>query len=372
MKDIALSREEVLSWPHETDLLNARPWRTDWTGIDLPTLRGLVDRWMPPAVRFLTSGSTGEPKPWEVRPEQMLTEVLALSDELAGPGLDGVVAFAPPRHRYGAHCSVLLPAVLSCPVWVRPRSLGALPDIVGGRWLVVAIPSTFEILRQRLDWLASARSVTILHSSTRLPTSALDLVGDVGGDVSLVELLGSTETGAVATRQHPPGGDVWKLVPGVDFAAEPPRPKSQERLAVHSPWVACPPVLTGAYDPHLLDDIVERVDNRRFQLLARSGRIVKVNGERHHLDDVAARFEQQLGGRDVACLGVADPVVGEHFELYVVDTAGHRSELDGQIRRAIRTVGLCPRRVRLVAEITTSATGKIVFGQASIREDPKP
>jgi len=301
----------------------------------------------------------------------MLAEVLSLAGELAGDGVDGVIAFAPPRHRYGAHCSVLLPGALGCPVWVRPRSSGSLPNITGGRWLIVAIPNTFAILRQRLDWLASARSVTILHSSARLPAAALDLLTDAGGDIKLVELLGSTETGAVATRRHPPGRDRWQLVPGVDFAAEPSE-TSPERLTVRSRWLAHPPRFGGSAETHRLDDLVERTGGRSFRLLARSGQIVKVNGQRHDLVDLTARFERVLGGREVACVAVPDPMLGEHFELHVVAPTGAHTDLDEQLRRAVDAVGLSPRRVRLVTEILTSATGKIVFGQATIREDRQP
>lgn len=378
MKDVELSREEALSWPLEGDLLNGRPWHTDWGGTDLVTLRHLVERWLPSTVRFHTSGSTGEPQPWEVAPEQMLAEVLALSDVLGPEPIDGVVAFAPPRHRYGAHCSLLLPAVLGCPAWVRPTSTGALPHLRGGRWLVVAIPSTFAILRHRLDWLASAERVQILHSSARLPAAAPDLLSDLATrarpetvQTEIIELLGSTETGAVATRRHPPGGERWHLVPGVDFALDR-ATAGTERLAVRTPWLARRSRQDEPSDVHRLDDLIDRVGDRRFQLRARLGRIVKVNGRRHDLDDLAHRFEQHLHGREVACVGVADPTVGEHFELYVVAPPQSRTDLDRQIRSAIRTVGLRPRRVRLVSEIVTSATGKIVFGQETTREDHQP
>ncbi|WZH51939.1 MAG: class I adenylate-forming enzyme family protein [Nocardioides alkalitolerans] len=372
MKDVTLTPEEVLAWPHDADLLNARPWHVDWSGTRLADLERLVEHRMPPRCEFHTSGSTGPPRPWELRPEQMLAEVLALGDVLgAGGGIDAVVAFAPPRHRYGAHCSVLLPAALGVPAWVRPRSLGALPPL-RGRVLVVGIPSTFAILRHRLAWLEAAASVTVLHSSATLPAAAGALEDEValaapGADLSVVELLGSTESGAVATRRR--GDDLWTLLPGVSFAG--PReegPADEERLVVRSPWLARAPGSTEDRRVHRLDDVVERHGADRLRLVARAGRFVKVNGVRHHLDEVAARFGAQLR-REVACIGVVDPDVGEHFELYVVEPTAGLVDIADDLRRAIDVVGVHPRRVRLVTELVTSSTGKVVSGQTYFREE---
>jgi acyl-coenzyme A synthetase/AMP-(fatty) acid ligase len=370
MKDVELTPAEVLSWPHEVDLLNTRAWSVRWDGMTPAAVRDLAEHRTPPLATFHTSGSTGDPKPWQLRPQQMLAEVTALAAVLGGDRFDGVVAFAPPLHRYGAHCTVLLPAVLGCPVWTRPRSVGGLPPLAGGHWLVVAIPNTFAVLRQRLDWLATARSVTVIHSSARLPETAHHLLTDLPQlDLSIVEILGSTESGAVATRTTPPGGDVWSLVPGVTFAARGPAARGEERLAVRSPWLARAPGATGETEVHELNDVVERRGSRGLRLVARAGRVVKVNGEKHHLDDVTARFGAALGGREVACVGVTDPVVGEHFELYVVDPSRRLDVVGEEIRQAIETVGLHPRRVRLVTALATSSTGKVLFRQPNTRDE---
>ena len=374
MKEVELSPAEVLSWPHDVDLLNSRAWSVRWDAASPGLVQELVDQRMAPAVTFHTSGSTGDPMPWQMRPQQMLAEVAALAEVLGPQPFDGVVAFAPPRHRYGAHCTLLLPATLGCPVWGRPRVYGGLPPVTDGRWLVVAIPNTFAVLRRRLDWLRAAGSVTVLHSSARLPDTALELLSELPGvDLSILEVLGSTETGAVATRVHPPGGDLWTLVPGVDFAAcgqGSPLSRgryTEERLAVRSPWLAHAPGKDEAPGAQALGDLVERRGSRQLRLVARAERIVKVNGERHDLDELAGQFRALLG-RTVACVGVTDPLVGEHFELYVVDPTRRRGALDPQLRHAVEVIGVRPRRVRLVPELATSSTGKVLFRQPTARE----
>jgi acyl-coenzyme A synthetase/AMP-(fatty) acid ligase len=189
-------------------------------------------------------------------------------------------------------------------------------------------------------------------------------VADGHAPVKLHELFGSTETGLVATREvsgrHDPP---WELARDVTFA-EPPTTVRPVRLAVAGPRLARPP---GRPRParHTLTDEVEPLDDRRFRLVGRSTRLIKLGGRRVDLDAVEASLRHVLDCRDLACAGLRDDLRAESYELLVVPHRGRVVDL-GEVRRKAREAlgrGCEPRRVRVVAELARSGTGKVLWEQ---------
>ncbi|MFB7631986.1 AMP-binding protein [Streptomyces sp. NPDC056149] len=349
-----------------------RAWCVRWD--EAPDAAELVAGALPPVLDFHTSGSTGPSRCWQRTRAHAWAEAGTLADFLRPDAPGAVVSFAPPVHVYGALATLLLPARLGVPAWYRPGYLGALPDPGCRRIAVVATPWIFSLLLRHLDWVRSFEHVTVLYSSAMLPAEAGTFLAEAGpGRAAIVELLGSTETGGIATRRWSQGAPpAWTLFPDVTFApdqdgtaptgtahggtAHAPR-EAGVPLVIRSPRLANRP---GEPRPQQwrTGDLVEPLDARTFRLLGRVGRLVKVNGQRINLDEAEQALRARLDCADLALVPVNDPMIGEHFDLHVVPRPGAGPDaLDLSVARAV--LGARPRKVHTVPDLKRSAMGKL-------------
>ncbi|WP_436501664.1 hypothetical protein [Actinokineospora sp. HUAS TT18] len=286
---------------------------------------------------FATSGTTGEPVTWLRTEAQLAAEVRLLAD-LVGD-IDQVVSYAPPHHLYGRLLGVELPRTLGIPAlsaWDDPLALPQLdPD---ARHLIVCVPSTWVLLRKHLPTLAERRIVAT-HSTARTTKAVYDVAGALSG----IEILGSTETGAVATRLIDPvtrDQADWTLLPDVDLAAHP------TQLRVRGPRIGRRPDEPQPTE-WLMPDLITKTGERTFRHLGRSN-LVKVNGKRCDLSSIETSLRADLAV-EVACVAVVDDIRGEHYDLYY--TSDTLTPADIRTRLAAHGDIPGPRTVRQVAEL---------------------
>lgn len=350
------SPEQVLTADLGAPEWTERPWTVRWDG-STESPEELVHRTLSDVVDFHTSGSTGDSRTWRRDRDQLWAEACLISDMLAADRPEAVLSFAPPRHIYGMIATVLVPARLGIPVWYRPQFAPMPEDVPHRRWAVMAIPWTFRLLRQRLPWARRMRRLSIVHSTAMLPTAAGELLNELGDTASLLELFGSTETGAVATRRWGEGDRLWRLCPDVELLRPRPGDEEEAPLAVRSPRLAYS-AENKAMTEWQMDDYVRALDERTIEMTNRRGRLVKVNGRRFDLDLLEERVRSVVSCADAACVPVIDPVIGEHFDLLLVPALGESSE-DIDLT-ALRSGLPCrPRRVMAVDRIDRSETGKL-------------
>lgn len=349
-----LSPAELFALPPSSPRLTERPWTVDHSSGPLAEkdLSGLL----PARTRFTTSGSTGDPVPWYRTGEQLAAEAALLAGLLSDAAPEAVVTFAPPRHLYGMLTGVLVPALLGVPVWYVPK-FAPLPPASGRRWAVAAIPWTFPILARRRAWLDTAGHVAFLHSTSVLPRTAADLLADLGERASLTEIFGSTETGGVAFRRWAPGDPPWRLFPDVEFARAGGDTREEALLGIRSPRLASPGE-GGPAREWTMDDHVVRSGARGFCFAGRRTRLVNVNGRRLDLDHLEERLRGVVPCDDLACVPVADPMTGEHFELLIAPGPAGTPDPE-TLAAAAAAVDPRPRAVRVVERIDRSETGKL-------------
>jgi acyl-CoA synthetase (AMP-forming)/AMP-acid ligase II len=328
--------------------------RWDGDGLEAPALFAST---VPSFVDFQTSGTTGPSRCWRRLRDNVWLEAGMLAELVAPERPQAVVSFVPTVHLFGALASVLVPARLGVPVWYRTAFLGELPDLEQRRIVVMATPWIFQLLLERLDWVRGFDHVTVLYGGAMLPATAGRFLAEAGPDRALiVEVMGSTEAGGIATRRWRDGEPpAWALFRDVSFAG-PDLAAGETTLVVRSPRLAFRP---GARPPAVwhADDRIEPVDERSFRLVGRTSRLVKVNGRRINLDEAEHAVRTVLDCADLALLPIADDLVGEHVELLVVPRPGTElSELD--LPAAIRRLGVRPKRARTVDRIDRSALGK--------------
>lgn len=321
-----------------------------------------------PDIAFATSGSTGPPVTWLRTEAQLRAEVELVHEAVLGSARFGrIVSYAPPGHLYGRLYGRELPRLQDVPVtglWDEPLTVPPLED--GVPTLLVCLPSTWQLLARHLAALARHGRVTALHSTGPATPAAHQVAGRLAETgFRAHELLGSTETGAVAHR--PVAGDhtdglPWRLLPDVEVLPGTLADgcKTAQRLRVASPRLAR---LSGAEAPPEdweSPDLVAPVGPRTFHHLGRASRLVKVNGVRCDLARVEDMVRARCPGLDLVCAPVSDPVRGEHYEVFYsspepVDPSALRRRL-GRLPSGLPA----PRAVHRVPSIPRSATGKVL------------
>lgn len=295
-----------------------------------------------------TSGSTGAPRPnakcWGAL-HAASRGTRAMLARVAGAGFT-VVATVPPQHIYGIEMSVLLP--LFGPVAVHagrpffPADVAAALAAVPAPRVLVTTPVHLRALVA--SGVALPPLAAMLSATAPMP-SELARAAERRFDAPVLEVFGSTETCAIASRRVTADAG-WSLYPGVRLH---PRPDGTEVDA---------PQLDG---PVVLADLME-VDAaaHRFHLHGRQADLLEIAGKRASLGDLTHRL--------LAIPGVADGVV---FQLDAADHAGVRriaalavapaldeATILDALRRAIDPVFL-PRRLRLVDALPRNETGKL-------------
>ncbi|HKE13760.1 MAG TPA: hypothetical protein VKB80_02760, partial [Kofleriaceae bacterium] len=163
----------------------------------------------------------------------------------------------------------------------------------------------------------------------------------------VTDVLGSTETGGIATRDQPHAA--WRQLPGVSVAVG-----DDDSLVVRSPWC------DGGQA--VLEDRVTILPGGGFRHLGRAGDIVKIAGKRADAGAIEATVRALPGVEDAAVL-VHGQAAGREprvalFVVRAAEAALDRADIDRAIRREFDDV-FAPRIVRFVASIPRSDRGKL-------------
>jgi 3-hydroxymyristoyl/3-hydroxydecanoyl-(acyl carrier protein) dehydratase len=243
-----------------------------------------------PAVLLFTSGSSGQPCLIEKTLTQLRREIETLQRAFGAhlpPGCR-FVSSVPHQHMYGLPFALLWPLTFSHPIVTErlryPEDLWRLPPadyaLIGAPTFLKHLPLPTEAgfaLEAGLRW--------------RLATSAgSPLFAEVGTRVAallnapMVEIYGSTETGAVAWRRERRVHDAnppWQPLPDVRLAIESGE-ISNGQLRIFSSFLA-PDEIDGGF---LSKDLASLDAEGQLTLLGRADRIVKIGEKRISINQV--------------------------------------------------------------------------------------
>ncbi|MGN8260065.1 AMP-binding protein [Pseudomonas sp. SMSB3] len=307
---------------------------------------------------FTTSGSTGAPRQWLRSMEQMQREAALILGRWA-PGAEQIFAFAPSNHCYGMILGTVGAQVMQATLHSCSLERQQLPELSGhGPCVILAIASTWRLLPSLLARLAGQRPVLVLHSASILPEHALATVQRFAGpQVRFVEVLGATETGAMAYRELDRDSQPeqpWTLFDDVTLLSPLGQPAA---LEVASARIAREQGQATAAPSYRCDDQILALDARRFQWLGRASSLIKVNGVRLDLARLTSLLGQRLACPTLACVAVRDALRGEAYEVLFSSATLNEAavlqalqQLPAEYPRAIA--------VRRVADLPLSPTGK--------------
>lgn len=314
----------------------AAPASTGASGPSRPTT------WPEIAVRMTTSGTTERPKYVTKSMAQLLGELDVLA--MVIPPARCVLSTVPLSHFYGLLFGALLPLRFGARIVSHEALLPADIAAIVERESVDLLVSTPAHLRA-MAATAMPPGLRVLTSGARMPPELhIRLVTDHGWQVT--DILGSTETGGIATRNHPM--NAWTSLPGVKVSAP------DGRLVVESPWCDGSRVE--------LDDRVEMRPGGMFQHLGRSTEVVKIAGKRAHAHAIEATVLAVPGVTDVAL--AVHAAVGREPRValaVVVATGGPavgREDITAAIRQQFDAV-FVPKIIKVVPRIPRTERGKL-------------
>ena len=226
------------------------------------------------AAILFTSGSTGQPtahaKSWGHLTRGAANLIAALGGSL--PTRCAVVGSVPQQHMFGLESTVMLPWHAGIPVYAHKPLLPADLDAALAQcarpcwWMTTAVH-----LRPPLQAASSLGGLAGIVASTMSLPPALAVAAETKWRVPVVEIYGSTETGALATRRTATD-EWWTPLRGVELRQQ----AEGEGQQIH----AAGSHIDGAVP--LADELRFGPDGR-FLWLGRSADMLKIAGKRASL-----------------------------------------------------------------------------------------
>lgn len=300
-----------------------------------------------PIAHVFTSGTTGKPQGHRMTFGRMHQCALAEARRLWGAagGPCSVVGTVSPQHMFGLEATVLLPIFGGGQFSPRQPFFAAdvasaLAELPEPRVLV----STPFHLRKLMDAHIPWPHVSAVLSATA-PLS-LELAQEVETQLNapMVEIYGSTETGALATRR-PTQGAEWETYCGIALYQD------GHQTHAHAEHFDA---------PQMLNDQVELLSPNRFRLLGRNADMINIVGKRSSLSFLNQLLVNLPGVQDgVFCthsLGSADDTA--RLAAFVVAPARTGADLLAALRQHVDPVFL-PRPLVFVDALPRDTNGKL-------------
>lgn len=306
------------------------------------------------AAILFTSGSTGQPtlhaKTWG----QLWRGATNLAATLNWQGFPAaaLVGSVPPQHMFGLESTVMLPWYAGVPVHGHQPLFAAdlecaLADCARPTWWMATPAHLHAPLRTpaRLPYLEG-----VLASTMSLPV-ALARAAEAAWQVPVIELYGSTETGALATRRTAVEA-LWNPQAGVSLQCV--GHGEEQSVQASGPHIG---------SPVLLGDRLDIQADGRFSWVGRSSDLIKIGGKRASLSALNLSLAAIAGvddsvyfSPDVSPADDSHPV--HRLVAFYVSATLPPQDVLAALRQRIDPVFM-PRPLHRVAHLPRNANGKL-------------
>lgn len=308
-----------------------------------------VPNWDAPAVHLYTSGSTGVPRV-QARTLRQLTKGAQALGEKMGQALSGgltsikvMVCSVPPQHMFGLETSVMLSLVHGIPIMdsrpLLPADVQTCLCDISKPTLWITTPMHLKALvrteAKLLNCVAVIASTMPLEPSVAVATEALV-------QAPVMEIYGSTETGAIALRR-PAHDACWHPL-----------------AEIYLRCVDAGTQVWGAHfeSPQCLNDDVALTASGTFTLLGRRGDLIKIGGKRASLASLNLLLQSLPGWIDGSFYMPNSTATTERLVLI---HAGHNLDIV-TVQKWLRDridAAFLPRTLINVDTLPRTATGKL-------------
>lgn len=295
------------------------------------------------AAVLFTSGTTGAPSPHAKTWGCLVAGAHALRARVPQVAGGAIVGTVPPQHMWGLETTVMLPLQNGCVVHsacpLLPAEIAsALAQLQAPRWLI-ATPAHLRA------WALSGEHLPpltgVLCSTAPLPEQTAHRIEELCG-APVVEIYGSTETGAIATRRTA-RTNIFSAVEGVDIST----------TGGHA-------IARGGHLPSAirLNDLLLDHSGGQFTVQGRTADIVKIGGSRNSLSALTAELIRLPGVVD-GVYWMPDSAAAEpRLMAFAVAPGVERAAIIAQLRSRIDPVFL-PRPLIMLAALPRNAAGKL-------------
>lgn len=297
------------------------------------------------AVTLYTSGSTGSPvghrKRWRELAEGVRLTGVQLGRDKA-PGTD-IVATVPAQHMFGLETCIMATLVDRLTLLAErpffPEDVRRAMQDAGPLPLLVTSPLHLRAcVEANLEWPAPRFVLT----ATAPLDAELAAAAEQAMQCPVMEIYGSTETGAVATRRTATD-TAWLPLEGVSITG------GEEGVVVHASHLVQTAHLT---------DIVHRQPDGRFTLQGRVGDLVKIAGNRISLSELNRRLLAIPGVVDGAFLAPDAQGGTQRLTAVVVAPGVDDGTIVAALRECVDPVFL-PRPLLRADHLPRGETGKL-------------
>lgn len=321
------------------------PIRLDWKEFRKGKANPVLQISSESKLKFFTSGTTGIPKEIIKTVAQMDQEAVFTSSLFHKEVLGTVLASTVDEfHHYGLSFSLWLPVAVGVPF--LGKKIFFSEDLVGLKSKLSLITSPTFL--RNLDTSLSIQSVCHAFSAggkldIRAFSNAMSICSS-----SFTEIYGSTETGIIGYRTFRNQADVpaWKIPEGLSIV------KVTDTYRLYSPFVK-----GGFCD---LDDELELLNDREFNLKGRKDRTIKIGERRYNLEEIEKKISVTCSSE--VCLVVLNRH-GRQFlgaVLFTTDLISYQDIINWRKRLlALVDERVIPRFWRTMSSKPFNAQGKI-------------
>lgn len=298
---------------------------------------------------LFTSGTTGTPQPVYKIWKELITGV-QLSSQIINSQVQSkklhLISTVSPQHMFGLEFSIILPLIAGIDFYSGQPFFPAdiYTELLSAKnySILITTPVHLQILiKSGIEWQRCGCQLIVCSTAPLHKELALQVETQFAAPA--LEIYGSTETGAIASRR-PTQNDELNFYPGI--AAQP----CNEGFIVSGAHLSA---------PILLNDHIAINNSGNFHLIGRQDDLIKIAGKRASLSELNYRLTQIPGIIDGVFINTADSgKETQRLTAIVVAPNMQREEILGALIHWIDPVFL-PRPLLLVDALPRTANGKL-------------
>ena len=321
-----------------------------------PSTNEIVNNSINPSVTIFTSGSTGQPKGISRKLNQLFKEVdeinLMWGDTIPSKIFTSTVSY---QHIYGLLFCILWPLKKGHIIWNKILSFEESLQVLTNKFKQVVLISSPAFLKRTTDHTIEISEKMQVYCSGGVLTKEQHANATTVLKSDVIQVYGSTETGGIA---HKSLNCSWQFFPSVRHKTE------NNILFVKSPFC-----YTNQWQNTC--DIIT-IDEKGFELIGRSDRIVKIEEKRVSLIQVEEAIQQHDLVKEVHIISMhnsrqylAAVIVLENKgdeELMQHGERDMKKNIKSFLHDKIERLAI-PKQIRFLDELPTNSQGKILHHQ---------